>query len=136
MLHEAMQLALKGSKVFVSCKDNTHGHELAKNTITATASIFLLIEHPQFCNHSPFGIGWSVKYRNNNGEIFFSNSEPTKSDYFDNFFVFAPYWELVCAELEDKGKLQEPEPKWVIDTSLVREPVYVPTRYERIMARW
>ena len=133
MLNEAMQLAIKGSKVVVSCESPLHGQELARKVITATASVFLLYDHPQYCTHAQTGVGWSVRYKNNNGEIFFSSAEPAESNYFEHFFVFANIWE-VRAELAAKGEFQEPPATWVRDTSLVREPVYVPSRYERIMA--
>ena len=136
MLHEAMQLAIKGSKVFVSCLSPVHGEELAKAVIEATAFSYLLYARPKFCTHDETKVGWSVRYKTDNGEIFFSDAEPAKSSYFSHLIVFAPN-EEVRAEFVAKGDFIQALPiTWVSDTSLVREPVYVPTRYERIMASW
>jgi hypothetical protein len=132
MLNEAIQSAIKGLKVLVSCTTVFQGQELAGRVIAATASVYLLYDQPQLCTHSPMGVGWSVRYLKG-GEIFFCNAEPSQSDYFDLFLVFAPYAE-VRAELVAKGQDPQLVPfTWVFDTSLVRKPVYVPTRYERIL---
>lgn len=132
VLNEAMQLALKGSKVFVLCTHPNHGQGLAENLIEATASIYLLYDEPKECTHGSIG-GWAVRYRNN-GEVFFSFWDPIGNDYFDHFFVFAPS-EEIRAELVAKGDCPQVLPLfWTNDSSLVRQPVYVPNRYERVMA--
>lgn len=132
-LHEATQLALKGNKVLVSCP--CVDPELSERLIEGVSTSFLLYDSPIHCTSEPNGPGWAVRFRSG-GEVFFSPFYSTEDHYFDYMLTLVSVDEIQ-SEMVAKGMPPSPVPlQWHPVISLVREPVYVPTRYERIMARW
>jgi hypothetical protein len=130
-LHEATQLALKRHKVLVSCP--CVDPEWAERLIGGLASTFLLYNTPKKCTHEPIGPGWAVRFRNQ-GEVFFSPFYSHEDRYFDYLFTLRSVDEI-RSDLVTKGLPPFPIPlEWNPVTSLVREHVYVPSRYERIQA--
>lgn len=130
-LHEATQLALKGHKVLVSCP--CVDPEWAERLIGGLASTFLLYETPKKCVHEPNGPGWAVRFRNQ-GEVFFSPFYSEDDRYFEYLFTLRSVDEI-RAEIVSKGIFPVNIPlEWNPAISLIREPVYVPSRYERVRA--
>jgi hypothetical protein len=130
-LHEASQLAIKGHKVLVSCPCICT--EPAERLIEGLADAFLSYDTPMKCVHEPIGPGWSVRLRNQ-GEVFFSPFYSNEDRYFEYYFGLRPV-EEVRAEIIAKGIYPVNIPlEWNPATSLIRELVRVPTRYERIQA--
>lgn len=133
VLHEAIQLALKGQKVIVSCPDLGTSQEMAKQLLEGVSDLWLLYDEPRSCTHEPSGPGWAARFRNQ-GEVFFSCFYSEDDRYFDTIFPLVPV-EEIRAEIVAKGFLPLAIPlEWHLGSSLVREPVYVPSRYERIMS--
>ena len=130
-LHEATQLALDGHKVLVSCP--CVEPELAEALIEGTASTFLLYDTPKKCVHEPNGPGWAVRFRDH-GEVFFSPFYSEEDRYFDYLFTLRSVDE-VRAEIIAKGIFPTKIPiEWHPAVSLMREPLRIPSRYERIQA--
>jgi hypothetical protein len=134
-LHEASQLAIKGYKVIVSCPCLPQGQDLAKRLLEGVAANYLLYKDPCSCTHEPTGPGWVVRFRNQ-GEVFFSCFFSEQDQYFDYYFGLRSV-EEIRAEILDKGIVPISIPlKWKPVSSLIRENVYVPSRYERVQANF
>jgi hypothetical protein len=133
VLHEAIQLALKGQKVIVSCPDLGTSEQMARQLLEGVATNWLLYDEPRYCTHEPSGPGWAARFRDQ-GEVFFSCFFSEKDRYFDAIFTLVPV-DVIRAEIMDKGRFPIEIPlEWYPSISLVQAPVYVPNRYERIMA--
>lgn len=132
-LHEATQMALKGRKVLVSCPGLGFGRELSETLIESVAHTSLLYTEPKLCTHEPNGSGWAVRFRDQ-GEVFFSPFYSKGDRYFEYLFELRSVDEI-RSELVTKGLPPFPVPiEWKPAISLIQEPVYVPSRYERIQA--
>jgi hypothetical protein len=130
-LHEATQLALKGHKVFVLCP--CISSELPDRLISGVSTYFLLYNTPKKCTHEPSGTGWAVRLRNQ-GEVFFSPFYSEEDRYFDYMFSLRSVDEI-RSDLVAKGLTPFMVPlEWNPAISLIRGPVYIPSRYERIQA--
>jgi hypothetical protein len=133
VLHEAIQLAIKGQKVIMSCPDLGTSEQMAKQLLEGVATNWLLYDEPKYCTHESSGPGWAARFRNQ-GEVFFSCFFSEDDRYFDTLFTLVPV-EEIRAEIVAKGMFPIDIPlEWHSGTSLVRDPIYVPSRYERIMA--
>jgi len=134
-LHEATQLALKGRKVLVLCPGLDCGRELSDTLIESVAHVSLLYTEPKRCTHEPNGPGWAVRFRDQ-GEVFFTFGFSKEDRYFEYLFRLRSVDEI-RAEIIAKGLIPLPNRiplEWHLATSLIREHVYVPSRYERIQA--
>jgi hypothetical protein len=119
----------------VSCPDLDTSRQLAQQLLEGVSSIWLLYDKPQYCNHEPSGPGWAARFLNQ-GEVFFSCFFSEEDQYFDHIFTLVPVDEIL-AEIIHKGFYPCVIPlEWHRGSLLVHKPVYVPTRYERIMANW
>jgi hypothetical protein len=135
VLHEAIQLAIKGQKVIVSCPDLDTSKQMAKQLLKGVASNWLLYDEPRYCTHEPSGPGWAARFRDQ-GEVFFSCFFSVDDRYFDSIFTLVPVEEIRAGFL-DKGLFPIVIPlEWYPGTLLVQNPVYIPNRYERIMANF
>lgn len=132
-LHEATQLALKGHKVLVLCPGLACGRELSDTLIESVAHVSLLYTEPKRCTHEPNGPGWAVRFRDQ-GEVFFTFGFSKEDRYFEYLFSLRSVDEIRKENL-DKGLYLDNIPlEWHPVTSLIRELVHVPSRYERIQA--
>lgn len=132
-LHEATQLALKGHKVLMACPCICT--EPAERLIEGLARTFLLYDTPRKCTHEPIGVGWSVRLRSQ-GEVFFSPFCSSEDRYFDYFFPLRSP-DDIRSDLKSQG-LPESSPiplEWDTIVPLVREPVLILSRYQRVQVR-
>jgi hypothetical protein len=133
-LHEATQLALKGRKVLVLCPGLGCGRELSDTLIESVAHVSLLYTEPKRCTHEPNGPGWAVRFRDQ-GEVFFTFGFSKEDRYFEYLLELRSVDEI-RKENRDKGLYLDNIPlEWNPATSLIRELVHVPSRYERIQAK-
>ena len=133
MLHEATQKGLGGSWVLVQVQNASAGQQCAKRVIESLASTFLDSGFPIVSNRDGLQWGWDVQFRSK-GLLHFASTSLELYRSFQHVFLIAPM-ETTQKEILASNPYAVIFPTmWDYGSPLVCKPVYVPSRYERVLA--
>lgn len=131
MLHEATQKALGGSWTISQVPNFDIGFQCARAVFDSVAFESLVYDKPREVNRG--GRGWDVTFRGG-GLLHFTHNRPDLRDFKYAFQL------LSMNEIRAEVLAVNPDSVlfpilWSSVIPLVCEPVYVPSRYERVLAR-